>query len=143
VQGLKPGEGLVTMKDAKYVELEPEFNGDADLENSLPLAIRSGLCDVRAVMVATNSWLLMNVVTRKEPFQLTTESRWKSLPLTVSRNWLPPAVALLGEIEVMDGAGGQVPQDTTIASASTDMRANLDALAIGLHLRQLADGIES
>jgi len=66
------------------------------------------------------------------------------LPLTVSTNWLPPATALLGEIEVMDGAGSQVPQDTTIASviASMDTRANLGALAIGLHLRQLADGIE-
>ena len=68
----------------------------------------------------------MNIVTRKEPFQLTMESRRKSLPLTVSTNWLPPAAALLGEIEVMDGAGSQVPQDTTIASviASTDMRAH-------------------
>jgi hypothetical protein len=85
----------------------------------------------------------MNVVTRKEPFQLTTESWRKSLPLTVSRNWLPPAVALLGEMEVMDGAGGQVPQDRTATSviASTDMRGNLGSLAIGLHLRQLADGI--
>ena len=96
-----------------------------------------------AVMVATNSWLLMNVVTRKESFQLTTESRRKSLPLTVNRNSLPPAVALLGEIEVMDGAGGQVPQERTVTSviASTDMKANLGVLAIGLHLRQLADGI--
>jgi hypothetical protein len=96
-----------------------------------------------AVMVATSSLLLMNVVNWKEPFQLTTESRWKSLPLTVSRNWLPPAVAVLGEIEVMDGTGGQVPQDNTVTSviASTGVRAILGALAIGLHLRQLADGI--
>jgi hypothetical protein len=77
-------------------------------------------------------------------FQLTIESRRKPLPLKVSWNSLPPAVVLVGEIEAMDGTGGQVPQDTTIASAiaSTDMRANLVALAIGLHLRQLADGIE-
>jgi hypothetical protein len=33
-------------------------------------------------------------VTTREPFQFTTESRRKSLPPTVSRNWLPPAVAL-------------------------------------------------
>ena len=56
---------------------------------------------------------------------------------------MPPAVALLGEIEVMDGAGGQVPQERAVASviASTDMGANLGALAISLHLRQLADRI--
>ena len=45
-----------------------------------------------AVTVATNRRLLVNVVTRNELFQLTMESRRKSLPLTVSRNWLPPAV---------------------------------------------------
>ena len=69
-----------------------------------------------AVTVATNRRRLVNVVTRKELFQLTTESRRNSLPLMVSRNWLPPAVALLGESEVMDGADGQVPQDTAAAS---------------------------
>ena len=97
-----------------------------------------------AVMAATNSWLLTKLVTRREPLQLSTESRRKSLPLTVNRNWMPPAVALLGEMEVMDGAAGQVPQEGTVASviASTDTIANVDALAIGLHIRQLADGIE-
>lgn len=97
-----------------------------------------------AVVAATNSWLLTKLVTRREPFQLSTESRRKSLPLTVNRNWLPPAVALLGEMEVMDGAAGQVPQERTVASviASTDTIANVDTLAIGLHIRQLADDIE-
>jgi hypothetical protein len=42
-----------------------------------------------AVMVATSSWLLTNAVTRNEPFQLTKESWRKSLPLTISGNWLP------------------------------------------------------
>ncbi len=31
VQGLKPGEGLVTVKDAKAVELEPEVYDQKDL----------------------------------------------------------------------------------------------------------------
>jgi len=64
--------------------------------------------------------------------------------LTVIRNWLPAAVALLGVIEVMNGAGLHVPQDTSIASviASTVMRINLGALAIGSYLQQLADDIE-
>jgi len=104
----------------------------------------SGCAMSPAVIGATNWSLLTKVVARKELFQLTTESRRKPLPLIVNRNWLPPAVALLGEIEVMDGAGVQVPQDTTIASVilRADMRANLDTLAIGLHPGQLADGIE-
>jgi len=86
-----------------------------------------------AVTVATNRRLLVNVVTRNELFQLTMESRRKSLPLTVSRNWLPPAVALLGESAVMDGTGGQVPQDTAAASVivSTTRTGNLALVAIG------------
>jgi len=32
VQGLKPGEGLVTVKDAKYVELEPEVYDEKELK---------------------------------------------------------------------------------------------------------------
>jgi hypothetical protein len=40
-------------------------------------------------------------------------------------------------MEVMNGVGGQAPQDTVIASkiANTDMGINLGDLAIGLHLR--------
>src|SRR5438552_13515077 len=95
-----------------------------------------------AVTVATNRRLLVNVVTRKELFQLTTESRRNSLPLMVSRNWLPPAVALLGESEVMDGADGQVPQDTTIASVivSTTRTGNLALVAIGYAPRAQENG---
>jgi hypothetical protein len=84
------------------------------------------------------------VVTRNELFQLTTESRRKSLPLTVSRNWLPPAVALLGESEVMDGAGGQVPQDTAAASVivSTTRTGNLVSRPLGMHLGHAGCGYE-
>jgi hypothetical protein len=39
-----------------------------------------------AVIPTSNWWLLTNIVTRREPFQFTRESRRKSLPLTVSRN---------------------------------------------------------
>jgi hypothetical protein len=43
-------------------------------------------------------------------------------------------------MEVMNGVGGQAPQDTVIASkiANTDMGINLGDLAIG----RLADGVE-
>ena len=50
-----------------------------------------------AVIAATNWRLLTNVVTHKEPFQLTIESRRKSFPFTVSRNGPPPATALWGD----------------------------------------------
>ena len=86
-----------------------------------------------ATMSATNWRLLMNVVVRNELFQLTKESRRKSLPLTVNRNRLPPTVAPVGEIDVMDGKGGQVPQDSAVTNmiASTDVLAHLGSLAIG------------
>lgn len=61
------------------------------------------------------------------------------MPLTSRRNWLLPAVALLGEMEAMDGAGGQVPQDravTASAIASTARKGDLVIAAIGLHLGQ-------
>jgi hypothetical protein len=92
-------------------------------------------------MLAMTSWLLTKVVTTKEPFQLTIESRRKSLPLTVSENWLPPAVALEGEKEVTDGTGGQVPQDmavTASAIASTAKASDLATVAIGF-TSELAD----
>ncbi|HEV2464060.1 MAG TPA: hypothetical protein VGT04_09660, partial [Acidobacteriaceae bacterium] len=83
-------------------------------------------------------WALTKVVTRLAPFHFTVASRRNSLPLTVSRNWLPPAVALAGEMEVRDGTGGQVPQDsaTTVAATSTTKTGDLAVVAIGLHLRQ-------
>jgi len=45
------------------------------------------------------------VVDRLLPFQTTTEAEMKLVPFTVSVNAAPPAVALLGEIELTDGAG--------------------------------------
>jgi hypothetical protein len=110
----------------------PPSGGLNTKTSTVPVCVMSA-----AVMIATNCWLLTKDVIRNEPFQLTAESWRNSLPLTVRRNRLPPAVALLGVIEVMNGVGGQAPQDTVIASkiANTDMRTNLGDLAIGLHLR--------
>jgi hypothetical protein len=40
VQGLEPGEGLVTVKDAKYVELEPEVYSHASaITQNRPMSI--------------------------------------------------------------------------------------------------------
>jgi hypothetical protein len=91
-----------------------------------------------AVTAASNCWLLTKVVTRGEPFHFTTEPWRKSSPLTVRTNWLPPAVALTGETDAMDGAGGQLPQDSAAHSviASIAKTGDLVTVAIGLHLRQ-------
>ena len=96
-------------------------------------------CAMSAAVMTAISWgVLTNVVTRNEPFQLTKESRRKSLPLTVNGNWLPPAVALVGEMEAIHGNGGQVPQDSAVTSviAIAPNTGNLAIVAIGLHLRQ-------
>jgi len=59
----------------------------------------------------------------------------------VNTKSLPPALALLGEIEVTEGAVGQ-EQDTAVASAitSTHKTDELAAVATGLHRWQTGSG---
>jgi hypothetical protein len=49
-----------------------------------------------------------------------------------------PAVVLVGEMDAMDGKGGQDPQERTVTSviASNAKTRDLAIVAIGLHLRQ-------
>jgi hypothetical protein len=58
-----------------------------------------------AVTAACNCVALTNVVVRFAPFHWTTELLMNPLPLTVSVKAAPPAVALVGEIEVIAGTG--------------------------------------
>ena len=59
-----------------------------------------------AAEIAAVSWVLLeNVVVRAAPFQFTTEVVTKPEPFTVSVKPGPPAVALLGEMEVTFGLG--------------------------------------
>lgn len=90
-----------------------------------------------AGIAATNCWLLTKVVTNEEPFRYAIELLRKSFPLMVRVNWPPPAVAVLGEIEATDGAGGQ-EQDKAVASAIASMHkmGDLAAVAIDVHRRQ-------
>lgn len=60
-----------------------------------------------AGIVATNWWLLTKVGVKGAPLKANIVLLLKLLPLMVNVNWLPPAAALLGEIEVIDGAGWQ------------------------------------
>ena len=56
-------------------------------------------------MAAISIVLLENVVLRADPFQSTTEPETKFEPCTVSVKLGSPAVALLGEIELIAGTG--------------------------------------
>jgi hypothetical protein len=102
----------------------------------------SAICVAEIVAV---SWLpLTNDVVRAEPFQTTTALLLKSPPFTVSENPAPPAVALLGEIEVTEGVAGQPPQETTgsnkIANAAKSAHI---FIAIGVHIRQIRGRADS
>jgi hypothetical protein len=91
--------------------------------------------------IAAVSWLpLTNDVVRGEPFQTATELLLKLPPFTVKVNPTPPAAALLGEIELTEGVAGQPPQETRVGNKMANAPKSADILiAIGLHLRQLAD----
>ena len=58
-----------------------------------------------AVIAAVTCVALMNVVVLAVPLNFTTEVDTNPVPLTVSVNAAPPAVALVGEIDVSVGAG--------------------------------------
>jgi hypothetical protein len=64
-----------------------------------------GVAMSAAEMEAVSLVLLKNVVLRADPFQSTTEPETKFEPFTVSVKAGPPAVALLGEIELIAGTG--------------------------------------
>lgn len=86
------------------------------------------------------SWLLLtNEVARAEPFQTTTALLLKLPPLTVKVNPTPPAVALLGEIELIDGVGGQPPQETIGSNEIANTAKSADIfVAIGAHIRPIS-----
>jgi hypothetical protein len=69
----------------------------------------------------------------------TVELLRKLLPLMVNSTSLLPAVALLGEIEVIDGADGQL-QETTVASAITSTYKADDRAAVALGIRRWQTG---
>jgi hypothetical protein len=95
--------------------------------------------------IAAVSWLLLtNDVVRGEPFQTTTALLLKSRPFTISENPAAPAVALFGEIELIEGVAGQAPQETTGSSkiANAPKSGNI-LIAIGLHIRQISERADS
>jgi hypothetical protein len=89
--------------------------------------------------ISAVTWLpLTNDVVRGAPFQTTTELLLKLPPFTVKTNPAPPAVALLGEIEVTDGVAGQPPHETNGSNKIANAVKSADIfIAIGIHLRQV------
>jgi hypothetical protein len=85
------------------------------------------------------SWLpLTNDVASAEPSQTTTELLLKLPPFTVKTNPAPPAVALLGEIEVTDGVAGHPPQETTESNKIANPPKSADIFAaISVHRCQI------
>src|SRR5262249_28320629 len=56
-------------------------------------------------MLAVTCVALTNVVGRGLPFQSTTDAGTNPMPLTVKEKLVPPAAALVGEMEVIVGVG--------------------------------------
>jgi hypothetical protein len=96
-------------------------------------------CAICVAEIATVSWLLLtNDVVSGEPFQTTTALLLKLPPFTLSDNPGSPAVALLGEIEVIDGFAGQPPQDTTGSNKIARAPKSADIfIATGVHIRKI------
>jgi hypothetical protein len=88
----------------KKTLLETGFKGSpavATVTPAVPEVARSA-----AVMVAVSCVLLLNEVALSLLFQSTTEEDAKFDPFTIKRRGKLPAVALVGEIEVICGVGG-------------------------------------
>lgn len=102
-------------------------------------------CAICVAEIAAVSWLpLTNDVVRGEPSQTATALLLKLLPFTVSENPAAPAVALLGEIEVIEGVGGQPPQEATVSNRIANAPKSADILiAIGLRIRQISGRADS
>ncbi|MBI3061376.1 MAG: hypothetical protein HYY83_05295 [Deltaproteobacteria bacterium] len=93
------GTGWLMVK-VRAADVPPPGRGSNAVISAVP-AVAMSLEE----MAACNWVLLTNVVVRFEPFQRTTDVDTKLLPVTVSVNPAPPAVALLGESAVSAGTG--------------------------------------
>jgi hypothetical protein len=93
------GLGAVIVK-AILPQVPPPGAGLKTVTWAVPAAAISA-----AVMAACNCVALTNVVVRFAPFHWITELLMNPLPFTVSTNAAPPAVALVGEIELIAGTG--------------------------------------
>src|SRR5215468_3444328 len=88
----------------KNTVFETGFRGSPAVATVIPAV--PGVARSAAVMVAVSCELLLNDVLRSLVFHSTTELAAKFDPFMVNRTTELPAVALIGEIELMCGVGG-------------------------------------
>ncbi len=93
------GDGLLIVKFATE-EVPPPGAGFTTVTLAVAAAAMSA-----AVMEAVSCIPETNVVVRLAPFHWMVEFEMKLLPLTVKVKAVPPAVAELGEVELMEGTG--------------------------------------
>jgi len=94
---LMEGTGLLTL-NAELPDVPPPGAGFDTVTWAVPVVATSV-----AGMAAFNCVAPTNVVVRADPFQLTTEPLTNPLPFTVKVKAAPPAVALDGARELMEG----------------------------------------
>lgn len=94
------GFGALAMLKTTTVDVPPPGAGLVTVTLALPAAAMSA-----AVMAAVSCVALTNVVVFAVPLNFTAEDDTKPVPLTVSVKAAPPAVAPVGESEVIAGAG--------------------------------------
>ena len=93
------GTGLFTV-NGEFPEVPPPGAGFVTVTLNVPAAAMSG-----AVIAAVTCVALTNVVVLDAPLKFTTEPETKPVPFTVKVNAAPPAVALVGESDVIVGSG--------------------------------------
>jgi hypothetical protein len=123
------GRGLLTV-NGEVPEVPPPGAGFVTVTLTEPAAAISA-----AVMDAVNFVPLTNVVVVAVPLKFTTEDGTKLVPFTVSVKAAVPAVALVGEIEVMVGTGlltanGEAPDVPPPGAGFVTVTLNVPAVAI-------------
>jgi hypothetical protein len=93
------GAGLLTVNE-EITDVPPPGTGFVTVTLNVPAA---AIC--AAVMDAVNCVAFTNVVVAAAPLKFTTEVATKLVPFTVSVKAVPPAAALVGEIEMIAGTG--------------------------------------
>ena len=106
------GTGLFTVKFTEF-EVPPPGEGLTTVTETVP-AVAMSPADIAAV----NCVPLTNVLARALPFHCTVEPETKFVPLTVSVNADPPAMALEGEAEAKVGPGFTVKLNVLLAEVT-------------------------
>src|SRR4030095_3434681 len=116
------GEVSALIVKVRALEVPPPGAGLNTVTGAVPAAAMSV-----AGMAAVTCVAFTKVVVRAAPFHLTSEPETKLLPLTVSVQAGPPAVALLGTRVVSAGTGFVPPPEPTGVFMSFWISASVNA----------------